>query len=286
MKITLGGIRGTTPVTAEGFHEFGGDTTCLLVEGSHGSRLIIDMGTGTRLINHRLRRIQGSGPVTVLMTHYHLDHLMGIPSFSPLYDAGWSLQFIGPRLDGFPVEDVMHRLLAKPFWPLQMSSMQATVAFAELGTPGCEQDFTCGTLRITWTLVHHPGGCVAYRIDDTATHSAMVFATDIEWGESTDAEKNAFLTLCSKPAPAQLLLFDGQFTPSTIAKYRSWGHSTWLDGVQIAGQAGIHSLAIIHHSPYRNDTELAATEAEIKARMPGAHLARQGHLFELTAKAN
>jgi len=281
MKITIGGIRGTAPVTNRAYGKYGGDTTCILVEGSHKSRVMIDMGTGTRLVDHRLRPILGSEPLLILMTHYHLDHLMGIPSFSPLYDTGCNLQFVGPRLEGYSVEEVMHRLLAKPFWPLQMDTMRATVRFDDLDAVGYNQGFMNGALKIRWTRVHHPGGCVAYRIEDTATHTSLVFATDIEWPDSTPEEKTAFLRLCREPRPVDLLLFDGQFTAETAPKYRSWGHSTWKDGVAVARETGAHKLTVIHHSPYRDDTDLDRTEAELNAEMPEAHLAIQGQTLEL-----
>lgn len=286
MKITFGGIRGTGPVTGGAFMEFGGDTTSLLIEGSGKARVVIDMGTGIRMVDYRIRRTRGARSLFILLTHYHLDHLMGIPSFSQLYDPAWSLKILGPRLNGFAIEEVMHRVLAKPFWPLQMDAMRASTRFADLGDPGFEQPFAAGSMIIRWCPVHHPGGCVAYRVDEPATGASLVFATDIEWGVSTVAEKEAFIAFCRDPKPAQVLLFDGQYPPGSYEKYRTWGHSTWQDGVEVARHAGIPRLLVIHHWPSLDDAALRRNETDLRQAMPRARLARQGQSFTIGSRSH
>ena len=99
MKVLLGGIRGTAPVTGGAVGEFGGDTTSVLAESAGGTRLVIDLGTGVRVCDHYLRRVPARRELTVLLTHYHLDHLIGLPSCSLLNDAALTLDIRGPTLD-------------------------------------------------------------------------------------------------------------------------------------------------------------------------------------------
>jgi ribonuclease BN (tRNA processing enzyme) len=282
MKLTLGGIRGTNPVTDSAYADFGGDTTSLLVEGADGTRLIIDLGTGLRNIEPNIRCSREPRLLNIFLTHYHLDHLIGLPAFSPLYDPTWTLKINGPRLDGFHVADVMHRILARPFWPLQMDAMHAEVQFSDLEIPGSDGLRIVGGMHVRWCSIHHPGGCVAYRIDEPTTGASMVFATDIEWHESTDAERTDFFRLCALPKPADVLLFDGQFSPETIVKHHGWGHSTWTEAVEVAKTAGIRRLFVIHHSPERNDSALQTIESEVQKLLASAQLAHQGHAIEIT----
>ena len=93
MKIFLGGVRGTTPRAAPRFTEFGGHTTCLLVTGAAGERLMLDAGSGVQEVNPLLREA-GRHELLVLMTHLHLDHIMGLPTLGPLYDGDWHVEII------------------------------------------------------------------------------------------------------------------------------------------------------------------------------------------------
>jgi ribonuclease BN (tRNA processing enzyme) len=206
---------------------------------------------------------------------------MGIPSFSPMYDDKWSLQIVGPILEGFTVEEVMHRVLARPFWPLQMSAMRAKISFTDLGMPGYETSIVRDGLRIQWCPVHHPGGCVAYRIDEPATGQSFVFATDIEWSESSPKEQNAFVHLCREPTPVQMLMFDGQYDPDDRRPFRGWGHSTWQDAAEVARRTDIAKLLVIHHSPLKDDRALSNAERELQKVLPTAKFARQGQVLEL-----
>lgn len=281
MKLTLGGIRGTSPVTGTAYADFGGDTTSLLVEGADGTRMIIDMGSGLRNIDQKIRRTREQRLLNIFLTHYHLDHLIGLPAFSPLYDSSWTLKINGPCLEGFSVGEVMHRILARPFWPMQMDAMRADVQFSDLENLESDCRRSVGGMQVRWCPIHHPGGCVAYRIDEPVTGASMVFATDIEWHESTGPERADLLRLCTVPKPADVLLFDGQFSPETIVKFHGWGHSTWKEAVEVATASGIRRLFVIHHSPERSDISLHSIESEVQQMLTTARLARQGHTIEI-----
>lgn len=280
MKIILGGIRGTIPVSGNEFNEYGGDTTSIMVEGENDSRVIIDMGTGLRYIDRYLSSTKTSPQIEIFMTHYHLDHLIGMPLFTPLYKIAWKLRITGPRLEGHTVEDAMNRMLDRPFWPLQLNAMKAKVDFSVIDPlkPAINR---IRNLAITWCPVHHPGGCVAYRVTEANTGLSMIFATDIEWTESTDEEKSRFIDFCSKPTPAHILLFDGHFSPKTMTTYRGWGHSSWENAVDVARASGIKRLLIIHHAPDHTDSALAELENDIRREFPGATLARAQQIIDI-----
>ncbi len=281
MKVTLFGVRGTSPVTGPGFARYGGETTSVLIEGRGGEKIAIDAGTGMRPLGNRLNGSSPDGSLLLLMTHYHLDHVMGLPSFSLLYEKGWKVTVAAPKKGGLAAEEVMPKILGKPFWPLQLENLEAMVDFSTLEGASSEEPLKVGELEVRWTGLHHPGGSTAYRIDGKEPGESFLFATDVEWGESSTEEKEVFKNLAAGNGPPGLLVFDGQFTADNYGKFKGWGHSTWEEAVEVARESGARRLLITHHSPRSDDRQLEAVDSEVKERMEGAALARGGMEIEL-----
>ena len=272
MEILLGGVRGTATVTDAAYRQFGGDTTAFLIKGAEGEQVLIDFGSGLRGL-HRFLHDPTQNRLA-LVTHYHLDHLNGFPVLPLIYDPEASLDIFGPPSGGLEVESVFSDMMARPFWPLQIHMLEARLSFTTLrACPAKGHPF--GSLVIRWCPVHHPCGCMAYRIDEPATGESVVVATDIEWQASDSAEKAAFLRFCTIPTPVKLLLFDGHFTPEQISHKKGWGHSTWAEGVDIVQRTGIEKLLITHHAPEHDDRMLADIETTLQQHLPDAALARQ-----------
>jgi len=276
VKIVFYGVRGTSPVTQPGFQVFGGETTCLAVEGKGGGRLILDAGTGIRAAGHVLRRDPRDFSVSVLLTHYHLDHLMGVMSFAPLYDKRWSVEFVGPLLDEGTPEQAITILLGKPFWPVQVRTLPSQIRFTTLPVLHPKEPMSWAGLTVRCAPVHHSEGCTAYRIEEPCSGRAFVFATDLEWGASSESEREVFFDLCVRPVPVDLLVMDGQFTRANYESHRGWGHSTIEDIVEITGRLDIKTALITHHSPEADDRRLEEAERELETVGGTIRLARQG----------
>ena len=283
MKITLGGVRGTGPVAGRDFLKFGGDTTSLMVRGGKkGATLLLDAGTGIRKLGVELEGRDGaSRSVLLLMTHYHLDHMMGLPSLPMLYSQDWEITMAAPLREGVSVRDATNRLLSKPFWPVQLNQLQANIQFLTLKKPESFSPFEYQGLEIRWCPVRHPEGCTAFRVDDPAGGRSFVLATDLEWSEASKDEKEAFMRLCCEPGPADLLLFDGQFTASEYPRFRGWGHSSWQEAVRVAESTGVRRLQIIHHAPSRADRQLMELQRRLREKSQHALFAAGGVEIEL-----
>ena len=274
MKLIIGGVRGSYPVAQPDFMKYGGETTSLLVEGEGGERILLDAGTGVRVLGERLAADPKGRRVLLLMSHYHLDHVVGLPSLGIIYEPEWSIHIAAPAHDEYIVEATMSRVMQRPYWPLQVADLQSRIKFMALDGDASREPLRWGGLEIRWCPVAHPGGCTAYRVDEPATKSAFVFATDIEWPEATTDQRAGLLSLCSAPAPAGLLLMDAQYTPDEYERYRGWGHSTWRDVVELARAAGVPDVRLIHHDPRKNDDQLNALQAGVLVRHSGVVLAR------------
>ncbi len=281
MKVIFGGVRGTSCVAQPEFSRFGGDTTSLLVEGSAGGRILIDAGTGIRQLGERIAAAGSESRALLLMTHYHLDHVMGLPSLPLLYQPGASLLMASPPRAGRTMEKVVRQIMAQPYWPVQMEDLHASIRFLKWKDVAPKAPARFGEFDIRWCSVHHPGGCTAYRVEERESGASLVFATDIEWALSSPKEKKTFLKLCTEPVPANLLVMDGQYNRRGYAPFKGWGHSTWEDTVDVARETGVGTLLITHHAPRNTDQQLRSLEGLVQKAFARAGLARAGQEVSL-----
>jgi len=275
MKIYYAGTRGSMPTSSPDHSEFGGHTTCLLVRGAGGEQILLDVGTGLRTA---IPHIDADQSLHVLLTHFHLDHLMGLPAWDALYTPGRTLLFAAPRTDGSDIADAVGSLLDSPYWPVALDQMPADIQLSDLDQSNIDHPLVLGGLEVRWTDLPHPGGCTAYRIDEPATGASMVFATDAEWDGAPDDQRRRFVDLARG---CDLLVADGQYDPEVMHRHRGWGHTSWSVAADLARDVGCRRLAITHHDPDHDDTTLRGREARLQALMPEAALARQGQVVEL-----
>ncbi len=276
MKIILGGVRGTSCIAQADSMKYGGETTSVLVEGDAGERVIIDAGTGIRQLGRRIEAGKVPPSILLLITHYHLDHITGLPSLSLLYRGGIKFRVGSVRRNNRSARDVLPQIMAQPFWPVQMEDLQSSFEFIDWPTELSVRPYAFQNLEIRWCSVRHPGGCTAYRIDERSTGKSFVFATDFEWGQSTPAEKQMFIQFCREPGPPGLLVLDGQYTRAQYPQFAGWGHSAWEDCVWIAREARARLLVVTHHAPQNADKRLEMIERELVQEMPDAKLGRDG----------
>ena len=85
MRLTFYGVRGSIPTPGAAFVRYGGNTACVHIELEDGTDIILDSGTGIRLLGERL--VQKNTPIHLLLSHNHWDHIQGFPFFAPIYQA-------------------------------------------------------------------------------------------------------------------------------------------------------------------------------------------------------
>lgn len=281
MRLTIGGVRGSCPVAQPEFMNYGGETTAFLLEGKGGERILIDGGTGVRLLGRQLMQTPGTRSAWLFMTHYHLDHVVGLPMLPMLYSEDWELNIAAPDHNEVHMREIMARILDRPLWPLQVEDLKSGNSYHQLDGIASSRPFLCGGIEVRWCPLNHPGGSTAYRFDEPATGASVVIATDTEWELSTEGERSYLERLVTHPHPAEVLLMDGQYDAEEIGKFRGWGHTAWQQVVELASRWRVKRLLITHHDPTADDTMLDKRNMLIRSQTPWAGLARQGISYEL-----
>jgi phosphoribosyl 1,2-cyclic phosphodiesterase len=268
LALRVGGCRGSMSVFGPDHARFGGNTTSFYAEVEPDHHLVIDAGTGIRRLQHEVAD-RGPQEFTILLTHYHWDHIQGLPVFGPLFEAGNRVNLIGPELGGLGPQESLDSVMCSPWWPVSLDEAAAELTIEALA----EGPIEIAGVKVTHAQLHHPDGVVGYRL--TATRS-IVIATDQEAGEpASDAR------LRELAAGAHILIHDGQYTPDeTKGPRRGWGHSDWKAAATVARDAAVGHLILTSHDPDRTDVEIDALRGEARALFPRTDAAYEG--LELT----
>lgn len=276
-KLTFWGVRGSTPTVDPATWRFGGNTPCLDLVAPDGTQFILDCGTGLRMLGNRWGAEDSPRPAQthILVTHYHWDHIQGLPFFSPLYVEKNEFQFYSFRskfLGRDSLRQVFETQMALPYFPVDFSAMSARRKFRELD--GGEA-FRVGENKITARWLNHPQGCLGFRIETAA--GTVVYATDNEPGDPK-LDKS----LRELAAGADIFINDAQFTPAQLATTRKgWGHSSWKEGVNIAREVGAKTLVLFHHDPDSTDRVVDGILQQAREELDSVFAASEGMVITL-----
>ena len=253
-KIRFWGVRGSTPTADPATWRYGGNTACIELTTPKGARIILDCGTGLRVLGNYLAanpQANGHGPAPqqahILVTHYHWDHIQGIPFFAPLYAPQNHFHFYSFRskyLGRDSLKQVFETQMAYPYFPVDLSAMCAKRDFTEISG---EDNFQLDDARITVRWLNHPQGCLGFRIETSA--GVIAYTTDNEPG---DAALDA--NIAELADHADIFVNDAQYTPEQLdGERKGWGHSSWREGTRIAREARVGNLVLFHHDPDSSD---------------------------------
>ena len=267
MTLRFRGVRGSLPTPTPANLRYGGNTTCLELVLSDGQIILIDAGTGIRGLGLELAARGDDLKLTLLLTHFHWDHIQGIPFFTPLYNASNRLELYSPRTPD-EAREILEGQMAAPLFPVPFDCLAALRNFIAASEP-----FDLGAARVTPFRMNHPQGALGYRID-CGGHS-IVHACDHEPGNQ--AIDDGILRVA---AGADLLICDAQYTPEEYERRRGWGHGTWLSAARMAQAAQVKQLALTHHDPEHDDDFVDAMLANARREFPATIAAAEGVVME------
>jgi len=271
MRVHFWGTRGSIATPGASTVEFGGNTLSVEVTTDAGHRLILDCGTGVRLLGLELMKVPGPLRATILLGHTHWDHIQGFPFFAPLFVPGNEFTICAPEGVGASLADVLAGQMEFTYFPVKLDQLPGEIAYRELNEGSHEIE----GIRILTQYLNHPALCLGYRIE--ADGVSVVYLTDHEPFSDTlwraDAEPGkveSILHLGDRRHAefmrgADLVIHDSQYTPHEYAAKKNWGHSTYEYAVRLAAAVGVKQLALIHHDPLHDDETMREIERQAVA---------------------
>src|SRR6266567_8549203 len=133
MRVKFWGVRGSTPTPQAGNLRYGGNTSC--VEVRHENSLyIFDCGTGCRSLGQQLESEANGQPIRahIFVSHFHWDHIQGIPFFRPLYDSPNGHFYFHSSSRQPSLEQVMSEQMESPYFPVNLDQMRARREFCNI----------------------------------------------------------------------------------------------------------------------------------------------------------
>jgi phosphoribosyl 1,2-cyclic phosphodiesterase len=234
---------------------YGGHTACIEVLGEN-SQIIIDGGSGIRPLGQQMMAGPagvGRGNVHIFMTHFHWDHLIGLPFFTPLFIPGNKIHFYAVQKD---LEKNIRTVFTKPYFPVEFDMLRSTFEFhyLEPRTPTTIED-----LIITPYHLDHPDPCWGYKI--VHKNKGFSHTVDNEYTRMSAQELGPDIALYQN---VDLMLFDAQYTFKEANERINWGHGAAPIGIDIALRENVKKIYFMHHDPSASDKTIAQAEEQTK----------------------
>ncbi len=252
MQVRFFGVRGSVPTPGGATVRYGGNTVCVEVRLADGSVIIFDAGTGLRELGKVLLAEKHTGPLSMLLTHVHWDHIIGLPFFGPIWRKETTLRM-------YPLANEVHQDSARRrslfdgvHFPVRGADIPARMEHTE--PP--EEEWRIGSARIRRIALNHPGGAQGYRCDD-ADGSSIAYLTDNELAPAGSGSQ-ATEELARFTRGVSLLIHDSQYEEPEMAEKRGWGHSAVPSVIELGKLAETPHLVLFHHDPDRDDDALDA----------------------------
>jgi len=268
MRLRFWGTRGSIATPGPSTLRFGGNTSCIELVTDAGARLILDCGTGARLLGNKMMANAAGDPIyaTIMLTHTHWDHIQGFPFFAPLFVPGNHFAVYGPEGCHLSLHDVLSGQMEHHYFPVELDQLAARITYQDLS----EGKHEIAGLSVRAQCMNHPtptlgyrfegdGSCVCY-LSDHEPYSEDVWREGAEPGRLESIRNKGDHYHAKFMKDADVLIHEAQYTPEEYPAKRNWGHSTYAYVVELAAAAGVRRLILTHHDPSHDDAFVAGIE--------------------------
>ena len=219
------GVRGSYAAPFSSHIKVGGNTSCVEVrDGDH--ILICDAGTGIIPLGNELMKQDSIRELMIILTHYHWDHICGLPFFVPAFVPDWKLRFFGPGQSEGEIKEHFSNQMKAPYFPVGTETWLADIEYVLPST----KKMNWGPISFRFNNVHHPGVTYGYRIH--VGSKTVLYVSDNEclfleksinqrYAEFSSEEQQLFDDMKEEEYQAELdlikgadiLIHDAQYTP-------------------------------------------------------------------------
>ena len=265
MLVRIWGCRGSLATPGRETLRYGGNTSCVEVECDDGTRIILDAGTGIRVLGRRLAG-NGSGPIHLCLTHLHLDHIEGIGFFAPIFDPQTEVHVWGPPSSVRSLEERLARYLSAPLFPVELGDLPATFVFHDVE----DESWEIGSARIAAAPISHPGATLGYRIQADGTSFAYLPDHEPAVGVELDRLTSDWISGFGLAEGVDLLIHDAHYTDTEYLDHVGWGHSSLSQAVSFGAMTGVGRMLLFHHDPLHSDDDLDVHQARARELWQGS----------------
>jgi phosphoribosyl 1,2-cyclic phosphodiesterase len=258
LRVRCWGTRGSLPSPGAATVGYGGNTSCVEVR-LDGRSLILDAGSGISGLGKRLASAGGPVQADLFLTHFHWDHIQGLPFFAPLYDPRTQLKVYGSAQSGVDMRTLLAGQMGPTYFPIPYDALAAQLDFSHwIGEP-----WMVGEIEVSAFRLRHAGQTLGYRLRSSAGTISYLPDNELEGG-SYAVPGDWRAQLVDFISGSDLLIHDAMYSDREYHRYIGWGHSTFSQAVAFAEEAGVRRLELFHHAPGRADAELDALLAEVR----------------------
>jgi phosphoribosyl 1,2-cyclic phosphodiesterase len=251
VKAKVWGCRGSLAAPGPETVRYGGNTSCLELRLADGTMVVLDAGTGIRMLGVQLEN-DPPPRIDLLLTHLHLDHVEGLGFFGPLWRTDTELHIWGPPSPLKSLEDRLATLLSPPLFPVHLNDTPSKPIFHDVP----ETEWQLGGATFSAQLVSHPGPTVGYRVEEDGRTLAYMPDHEPALGVDLETVSPDWISGYGIAAGVNVLMHDSQYTEEEYAKRIGWGHSSTQHVVTFALIAKIERLILFHHDPQHSDADL------------------------------
>lgn len=276
------GTRGSMAAPFSNRMVYGGNTSSVSVQWPEGMA-VFDGGTGILALGQHLEEAAARGQwdqtrkLHIFVSHVHLDHIMGLPLFPPLFWKAADMEFFGPGEGENSFRQRLGKVIGPPCWPISLEQVSAKIQWHD--TRDGDVWSLPGEVKVRVMGSRHPDGTVIYRLDQKG--SSVVYGLDCEPGEESGRMWEKYRQFAGN---CGLLIFDAPYDEKEYCHFKGFGHGFWQQGLDMAVQCGAKKLCISHHNWKKTDEQLGEMEREAakEAENRGVSLAFAREGMELT----
>ncbi len=300
IKIKFWGVRGSIPTPGPQTIKYGGNTSCVELLFPGNELFILDAGTGIRELGSYLIKYNGQEKINLFISHFHWDHIQGLPFFAPLRNKNLQMNIFGCEEPDNHIQKILSAQMESTYFPIELTDLAASIKFISLQ----QGKYLLGNIELETQYINHPGYALGYKF--TYDGRSIVFISDNEpftnempqsgnkaisgqYAKSpdkleTDIEKifdnfseHKTGKLIDFIADCDLLIHDAQYTPDEYLEKKQWGHSPYTYPIELGNAANVKKLVLYHHDPAHSDADM--DKIKISAREYGSQFKNNMEIF-------